>query len=107
MEASGGVNTCHTCIGSGKVRYYHGDLDTCPVCHGVGAHEGFQVGDLIEVLDTIRGVWIRAHVVNRWACVRLDDGKKFFEYDCDGVDDIGAFHGRFTDIYVRPRTTTP
>lgn len=29
--------TCVHCNGSGKVRYYHGDLDTCPTCHGTGA----------------------------------------------------------------------
>ena len=28
--------TCTHCRGSGKVRYYHGDFDTCPTCHGNG-----------------------------------------------------------------------
>lgn len=28
---------CKHCCGTGKVRYYHGDRDTCPTCHGKGA----------------------------------------------------------------------
>lgn len=27
---------CEYCDGTGKVRYYHGDFDTCPTCHGSG-----------------------------------------------------------------------
>lgn len=27
---------CEHCLGRGKVRYYHGDFDTCPTCHGTG-----------------------------------------------------------------------
>lgn len=27
---------CSHCHGAGKVRYYHGDFDTCPTCHGTG-----------------------------------------------------------------------
>jgi DnaJ-class molecular chaperone len=26
---------CPHCKGVGKVVYYHGDLDTCPTCHGI------------------------------------------------------------------------
>ena len=64
----------------------------------------FESGDPVEVLDTIRGVWLPAIVVLRWRCVRLDDGRPFSEYDCDGADTQGAFHGRWTESYVRPRS---
>jgi hypothetical protein len=72
----------------------------------------FETGDQVEILDSIRGVWIPAHIVRRWSCVRVEphfrveDGEGFFEYDCDGMDDVGPFHGRFTESYVRPRTVT-
>jgi RecJ-like exonuclease len=29
-------SNCPHCKGTGKVRYYHGALDTCPTCHGSG-----------------------------------------------------------------------
>jgi len=31
---------CAYCRGRGKVRYYHGDFDTCPDCHGNGRVSG-------------------------------------------------------------------
>ncbi len=31
-----GPTKCAYCKGKGKVRYYHGDFDTCPTCHGTG-----------------------------------------------------------------------
>lgn len=33
---------CPHCKGLGKVIYYHGDLDTCPTCHGAG----YVAGDM-------------------------------------------------------------
>jgi hypothetical protein len=30
------MSHCPHCKGLGKVQYYHGDLDTCPTCHGSG-----------------------------------------------------------------------
>ncbi len=49
------LRRCTHCRGSGKVRYYHGDFDTCPTCHGNGARQsqGVISPDVTAILEAL------------------------------------------------------
>jgi hypothetical protein len=61
----------------------------------------FQRGDDVEVLDTIRNIWMPAKFVLRWVEVDIPSGERRVAYEVEGLDAFGSFHGKFDSQHIR------
>lgn len=77
------------------------DSKASPAPEGVRPGERFSNGEQVEVLSKLDGRWRSATVVIAWAGADLATGERFCDYDVDGEDELGPFHGRFDSDHVR------
>lgn len=61
----------------------------------------YKAGDVVEVYDKDRKLWLRATVVLAWKTTTLPNGLIGEVYDVDGVDDLGSFSGRWDEPFIR------
>jgi hypothetical protein len=61
----------------------------------------FQKGDTVEVYDQQRGLWLPATIVLAWKTSTFPEGLIGEVYDVEGEDDLGTFHGRWDQPFVR------
>ena len=67
----------------------------------------FKPGDLVYVQDVRNSIWLPAMVVLAWKQATLPEGLIGEVYDVEGRDEMGEFHGRWDERYIKPRSATP
>lgn len=67
----------------------------------------FERGELVEVFDIKREIWLPAVVMMRWREQIIyrgaAEGGPTFSYEVEGTDDDGPFSGRWESKHVRAR----
>lgn len=65
----------------------------------------FESGQAIEVFNAREGKWLKGMVVFVWDCIEWSKSenceRKYKQYDVEGTDDCGGFHGTWDEKFVR------
>lgn len=62
----------------------------------------FAQGDTVEVQNVQTGAWMPGgKVVAVWSEVEIPSGNRRVTYDVDGVDEYGAYYGRWDEGHIR------